>query len=180
MMSLIIVVLAIILSAILVAGGASYLHVGIMGSLVASSDFRAGKDAIMVAVSSYKMTHDGALPRTASRNDFVAAIKKYMPKETFATRMPPGAQDFIWTPSELSDGRFAVCLENQTKSGSINAAIIENVLTFARKEALQARSPDVELSNSCSDRTGATSDPAMMDKNQLSGDSSIAVSFALE
>jgi hypothetical protein len=176
MMSLIIVVLAIVLSAILIVGGANYLDVGGVSKIIAGSGFRTGKDTLLVAVSSFKMTHNGQLP---SKADFFNDISKYVARGEFSPRMPPGADDFKWFAAELPDGRAAICLENKTKTTAINAVVLDNVISFAKREAAQSRENDVYLASGCTDKAG-TSDPKTMSRDTISGDASVSVSFALE
>lgn len=176
MMQLVIVVLAIALAALLAVGGISYIDLGSVTRTISGSDFRVGKDAILVAVSSYKTTHNGSLPRA---DTFEADIAKYMPRGEFRIRMPVGAGDFHWVAASLPDHRAAICLENQTKIDSLNSTLIENVISFAKNEAGRSYAGDVHLASAC-DATITVTEPAKMDRSALSSDKSIAVRFAIE
>jgi len=177
MMQLIIVVLSIALAALLAVGGIGYLDLGKVSKIISTSDFRAGKDALLLAVSSYKMTHNGALPNKAT---FDTDVSKYMPRGEIRIRMPAGAEDFHWIAATLPDGRAAICLENQTKaSGPLNPGVVDSVISFAKREAVRSSSGDVHLTNACNDASSET-EPAKMDRSVLPNDQSVAVSFALE
>lgn len=176
MASLVIVVLAIVLTALLVAGGASHFDLGFVSRVLVTNDLRVAKDTIMIAVSNYKMTHRGTLPPVMN---FGAEIAKYMPRGIYPPRMPPGAQEFTWGGTMMSDGRMALCLERNTPEHAISPSITDHVIAFARKEAVQARQPmDIVLSDRCG--LPGISDPSEMSRSQLSGNTSVAVSFALE
>jgi hypothetical protein len=175
MLSLILVVLAIVLSAILIAGGVNYLDLNAVSKVISANEFRVGKDAILVGVASYKMTHNGSLP---PQNVFFESISKYMPRGAANPRMPIGSGDFSWNFSKLPDGRAAICLENKTKE-PIDETIIANVISFAKKEAVTAYPKDVFLSDRCGNDVGADTS-AEMSRSVLPDNTSVSVSFALQ